>query len=233
MNSSASISEYFCSFQGEGPYLGTKQFFIRFSDCNIPHCRFCDTINSSNKKKVFKDDLILSVLNEYKIHNFKEISLTGGEPLLYCDFIFNFLKDLFEENKFFIYLETNSTISDAIPKIHSYIDMVSADFKFSSVTNQRSLADKHTEFFKKLEEFQMDYFIKCVVNNNIDKKEFSQMCDIILKNCKKRSLILQPEMLDEQPQISFLEAEKLYDIAHQKGIETRIIPQTHKILKFQ
>jgi len=43
MNSTAAnLSEIFSSIQGEGPYIGCKQIFIRFSDCNLD-CDYCDT----------------------------------------------------------------------------------------------------------------------------------------------------------------------------------------------
>jgi organic radical activating enzyme len=37
------ISEVFSSLQGEGPYLGVQQIFIRFGRCNM-HCGYCDEL---------------------------------------------------------------------------------------------------------------------------------------------------------------------------------------------
>jgi len=38
----APITEIFSSFQGEGPHIGERQVFVRFSHCHL-HCAYCDT----------------------------------------------------------------------------------------------------------------------------------------------------------------------------------------------
>ncbi|HEX7627465.1 MAG TPA: 7-carboxy-7-deazaguanine synthase QueE, partial [Candidatus Methanoperedens sp.] len=38
----AYINEIFNSIQGEGPYAGMRQVFVRFEKCQL-HCAYCDT----------------------------------------------------------------------------------------------------------------------------------------------------------------------------------------------
>ena len=40
--SSGWLAEIFCSIQGEGPLVGTRQIFVRLANCHR-RCRFCDT----------------------------------------------------------------------------------------------------------------------------------------------------------------------------------------------
>src|SRR5574344_1039856 len=113
----AKINEIFSSLQGEGLFVGTKQLFIRFCGCNL-NCNYCDT----TEVEVENFDFSLQELKCYIVHfnlaTLHSISLTGGEPLLWCDFLSEFLPLC--DNK--IYLETNSTLPKNLDKIRDFID---------------------------------------------------------------------------------------------------------------
>ena len=83
------IKEIFASIQGEGPYVGYKQLFIRFCNCNLK-CNYCDTEFSSNSDfEEYCPNELAEKVNEFKdVHS---VSLTGGEPLLSVDFLKEFL----------------------------------------------------------------------------------------------------------------------------------------------
>ena len=91
------ISEIFSSIQGEGKYVGCRQLFIRFVGCNLS-CRYCDTEDmlaadkcDLENDKVLDNPVTLTDVLPYIKKRLQEkhhsISLTGGEPLLYTDFI--------------------------------------------------------------------------------------------------------------------------------------------------
>ena len=42
MTDKIKIKEIFDSIQGEGPYVGEKQLFVRTTKCNL-NCKYCDT----------------------------------------------------------------------------------------------------------------------------------------------------------------------------------------------
>jgi len=75
------LSEYFVSFQGEGPYTGRYCLFLRSSDCNLL-CPFCDSRDRLGKvAHNLSEDDILNLVNK---DNHRHIVITGGEPMLYA-----------------------------------------------------------------------------------------------------------------------------------------------------
>ncbi len=103
MVKTAYISEIFSSIQGEGLYIGERQLFIRFCGCNL-NCDFCDTdFEKKEFIKIFDENENINKVNnpisptelqkiteEFLKNPHHLISLTGGEPLLYSDFLFLF-----------------------------------------------------------------------------------------------------------------------------------------------
>ena len=78
------VAEKFVSINGEGPRAGELAVFLRFCDCNL-NCSYCDTrwANTGDVKYglVSAEDLVEYV----KSTGVKNVTLTGGEPLLQAD----------------------------------------------------------------------------------------------------------------------------------------------------
>lgn len=75
------VIEHFYSIQGEGPYVGSPSYFIRFSGGCFLQCPFCDSKFSwdENKGEEFSE-----VVKNLKLpKKCKNIILTGGEPIAY------------------------------------------------------------------------------------------------------------------------------------------------------
>lgn len=87
------ITEIFSSIQGEGIFVGAKQIFVRFDKCNLS-CAFCDERDRPDPEEYGPDKLMqeIKALEESKGPH-HSVSFTGGEPLLYCDFLKVFFKD--------------------------------------------------------------------------------------------------------------------------------------------
>ena len=83
MTKTTLIKEIFSSIQGEGPYIGFEQLFIRFSKCNLK-CSYCDTNFVTDLKEYTSQELSDEVKKYNTTHS---ISLTGGEPLLDVEFL--------------------------------------------------------------------------------------------------------------------------------------------------
>ena len=93
----APVNEVFFSYQGEGIFAGIPQIFVRFTGCNLK-CNYCDTPKSLNINKSNSKYFTTQALFEYILNIFEKnkdsfygqkpsISFTGGEPLIYADFI--------------------------------------------------------------------------------------------------------------------------------------------------
>ena len=82
------VNEVFESVQGEGPDIGRRAAFVRFSGCNLA-CSFCDTRHEEHLAMDAGD--IERTLREMQRdrdidkHGKPLVVLTGGEPLLQID----------------------------------------------------------------------------------------------------------------------------------------------------
>lgn len=213
---SVKIKEIFESVQGEGPYIGYNQLFIRFCGCNLT-CNYCDTDYKTDENcKEYDIEMLLFEVKRYK--NIHSISLTGGEPLLNWRFLKEFLP-LCDKK---IYLETNATLSDEFSKIKQFIDFVSADIKLPSASGQDCF-EKHKQFFKNCQ--GKETFAKIVFNENITNDEIVKCTDIAKQF--HIPLILQPQMPNLPSPECLIEILNSFLEQYQ---DVRLIPQVHKFL---
>ena len=218
--SKVKIKEIFQSIQGEGPYVGYKQLFVRFCNCNLK-CNYCDTEFLSDKDFEEYDPCELAnKVNSYdKIHS---VSLTGGEPLLSADFLKDFLPLVNQK----IYLETNATLADKFLEVKSFIDIVSADIKLESATGIKNSYKFHDKFFDNCR--GVETFAKIVFNSKIAEDEINSCCELGKKY--NIELILQPEMIGDKMSVTSEFASYILDKFLEKYENVRLIPQVHKFL---
>lgn len=75
------VVERFVSINGEGQRAGELAVFIRFAGCNL-NCSYCDT-KWANAADVPYEELSAEELYDYiKRTEIKNVTLTGGEPLI-------------------------------------------------------------------------------------------------------------------------------------------------------
>ena len=214
------IKEVFDSIQGEGGYIGYKQLFIRFCNCNLK-CNYCDTeFSSQTDYNEYCPRELADIANSYKdIHS---VSLTGGEPLLQTEFLKEFLPLVQKK----IYLETNATLADKFSEVKPFVDIVSADIKLESATGIKDTLKFHDKFFEACK--GTETFAKIVFNENITPEEIEKCCQIGTKY--NIELILQPEMKDDMINVSTEFAVSILDKFLEKYKNVRLIPQVHKFL---
>ncbi|MBR6288054.1 MAG: putative 7-carboxy-7-deazaguanine synthase QueE [Acholeplasmatales bacterium] len=113
------VIEKFVSINGEGLKQGELALFIRFANCNL-RCSYCDTKYSFENPK-YSNESVDEIVKYAKTKNVKNITLTGGEPLIQED-----IKELMiklSNNNFNIEIETNGSVS-----IKEFLDIPNVSF---------------------------------------------------------------------------------------------------------
>lgn len=225
MTNKAKIREIFTSIQGEGPYVGTKQLFIRFCGCNL-NCAYCDTDFEAAKSKDYTVEELINKINEYG--EIFTISLTGGEPLCSVAFLKDFLPEI-RKYGHKIYLETNATLPEALEKIIDSVDVVSADIKLKSSTGMNIDSDVYEKFYSLAS--KKECFAKVVFNEAISDEEINFCVSIAQKY--GLLLILQPEMKGNYFSVTSEFSEIIFEKFYTKYSNIRLIPQVHKFINLR
>ena len=216
------VKEFFVSIQGEGPYVGYKQLFIRFCRCNLK-CKYCDTdfLVAGGAKEYSAQELFdaVSALDLTGLHS---ISLTGGEPLLETEFLKDFLPLARGIGR--IYLETNATLPEQFEEVKEFIDIVSADIKLESAAGVK--ACRHDEFFAACA--GKDLFAKVVFDSAITDEEISSTAELAKKYGLE--LVLSPMMLGNKMSVTSEFISAVLDKYLKHYDRVRVIPQVHKFI---
>ena len=225
----AKILEIFRSIQGEGPYSGVKQVFVRFFECNM-HCVWCDTPHSigdtTRRYHELTLDEVFKNIKELWDHS-HSVSLTGGEPLLQENFIKLLLLKL-KKAEMPVYLETNGVLPNELKEVIKGIDIVAMDIKLPSSTKCRPYWEEHKEFLKIARETET--FIKTVISSDTDKNDIIKATDLVESIDPKILFILEPNYFEMKNGVvsKCLEFEKY---CAQRLENVRVMPQMHKFLK--
>jgi len=226
----APIVEIFSSFQGEGLLIGKRQIFIRFAGCNLS-CNYCDTPKSqkSSHGTILSVEEVMEKIDYLKTPDVHSISFTGGEPLLYTDFI----NEIIGKTDLNVFLETNGTLPDEIRKLKK-IDIVSLDLKLQEhFENEYNLEifEKEIETLKILIENKTNLYCKLVVLPTTKLNTIEKIAKKIVNEVNTDiSLVIQPVSPIDKWQNNIDKLFKFSEIAG-KYLKVFTIPQTHKFLK--
>ncbi|MCM1227284.1 MAG: putative 7-carboxy-7-deazaguanine synthase QueE [Clostridium sp.] len=109
------VVEKFVSINGEGRKAGQIAAFIRFRGCNLS-CSYCDTAWANSVNSYAEEMTGEDILEYIKSTGVKNVTLTGGEPLIQ-DNIYELI-ELLCRNGFQVEIETNGSVD-----ISDYKDM--------------------------------------------------------------------------------------------------------------
>jgi organic radical activating enzyme len=234
------VTEVYSTLQGEGPFLGERQIFVRLAGCPW-RCRYCDTPGSLGREGA---GLITveGVLD--RIHHLQEerphatVSVTGGEPLAQADFLAELLPAV-RRLGWRAYLETSGTQPDQLAKVVDECDVVAMDIKLPSAVGREFWAE-HAAFLKAC---GGKAFAKVVLTADVTDDEFERAVRLLAEAQPVPLLVLQPvtpttELTDRlagradgkrlvpPPPHRLL---SLWDAARHRLPDVRLIPQMHPV----
>ena len=182
------VTEIFSSLQGEGPRMGEKHLFIRFEACHRT-CAYCD--ESSRLGRAMSLEAILKKTDalEEKEGPHSCVSLTGGEPLLYADFLKPLCRAL-KKRKFRILLETSGVLESQLSKVVGECDIIAMDLKLPSMTRQRDFLQEHRRFLGIAKKKEL--YLKVVVSKAVDIRELNRHLRMVAAVAPKIPDFLQP-----------------------------------------
>ncbi len=177
------VVERFVSINGEGRKAGEPAVFIRFAGCNL-NCSYCDT-RWANDKEVSYEELSENEIYDYiKRTEIKNVTLTGGEPLMVDD-IDKLLLILSLDDSIAVEVETNGSVD--IAEFKALTDKISytLDYKLPGSGMEESMCISNYNYIDKNDT------VKFVVSS---KQDLSRALEIIYTYalCEKANVYLSP-----------------------------------------
>ncbi|MCF2640187.1 putative 7-carboxy-7-deazaguanine synthase QueE [uncultured Fusobacterium sp.] len=193
------VVEIFESINGEGKKAGQLALFIRFQKCNL-NCSYCDTKWANSDTSPYTLMSLEELYNKVIESGIKNITITGGEPLLQEN-IGEFLKKLSKNLELNVEIETNGSVNlkrfseiKNPPSFTMDYKLPSSNMeKYMDLDNFQYLTEKDTVKFvvgdiddlEKAREIIEKYFLvgKCAVYISpvFGKIEFSSIVDFMKK----------------------------------------------------
>jgi organic radical activating enzyme len=184
MPESGHLLEIFSSFQGEGPWAGLRQAFVRLSGCHL-RCVYCDTPGSWERASTwtFRDerrpnpvsarealDAVLS------LGPHPSVSFTGGEPVLQAEFVRE-LALAARAAGMSTYLDTSGTLPERLAVCADAIDVFAFDVKLPSCEGVRADWDETRRCLELAR--GREAFVKIVVMEDSRPDEVARACAIV------------------------------------------------------
>jgi organic radical activating enzyme len=235
------VREIFSSVQGEGPYVGTRQLFVRLDGCNLA-CRYCDTNGSGDggfckveatpgrrdyievAGPLSAPDLLRLLRERFAIGEHHSVSITGGEPLVQAEFLAGLLPGI-REMGLQIYLETNGTLPRELSRVIGLVDIVAMDIKLPGTSGGDPLWDRHDQFLTIARQARV--FVKIVMDDHSDREEFERAVNIVYGVDPGITTVIQPVTREGKCALSPERALAYQSMALKLLRDVRIIPQTH------
>ncbi len=258
----APLIEIFDSIQGEGRWIGTRMLFVRTATCPL-RCLYCDTPNSYVAPPRFPvrfavreqgEPNPVSALRAVELVRQVaatrpapgrpvRVSLTGGEPLVFPEFVREFGRGV-RELGMRLHLETAAIDPDALDTCIDQVDHLSADWKLpetlgpaaapaAALAPGATFGDRHRRCIDSALRRGASVDVKVVLTAAVGDASLEQALADLSPVREKIVLVLQPVTpfgAVTRP-VPRADLERWLDAALRAGFDVRVLPQAHKVLQ--
>lgn len=193
------VVEIFNSIEGEGKRAGIPCTFIRFYGCNL-NCTYCDSRYACDNDE-YTVMSISEILDTVSNMSCKNITITGGEPLL-TPGVYELIRQLMIRG-YEINVETNGTID---PEFRTCTDLLfyTVDYK----TNASGMSSKMNDTV--FEHLSSNDVLKFVVGSTAD---LDQALEVVEKFNPKAQIYVSPVFgqIEAKEIVDYLKWHHLWD----------------------
>lgn len=201
------VVEIFESINGEGMRAGELAVFVRMKGCNLS-CNYCDTMWANETDCEFEEMTADQIVERVNKSGIKNVTLTGGEPLLQKD-ADKLLKLFSDEKDIRVEIETNGSVNLS-PFLKYENTSFTMDYKLPESDMEKYM---DLENFKILRKKDTLKFVASSVNDLKKAKDIIEKYDLI----GRVNIIFSPVFgkIELTDIVDFLKDNKLNDVRMQ------------------
>lgn len=169
------VVEIFQSINGEGQRAGERAAFVRMKGCNLD-CSYCDTRWANEAEAECRNLTAEDILYELADFHIKNVTVTGGEPLLQREI--GLLLGALAQEGYRVEVETNGSIPLAQFRKISPAVVFTVDYKLPG-----SGMEKHM-LLENFREMSPGDTVKFVVSGREDLERAYDICEREIPGCR-------------------------------------------------